>query len=544
MGRGEERLDRTVSSRASRVQAFRSRGSGSSACGSRGLSARVVGFSVAAIMGMTAIVASPTVAVSSATTAAVEARNESLDGLYNEERHFWEPTPAEVTTSGAAVTFTNASAAVPHGIIWENAPAAPSCEEGAGKVPVGVGHSGYSWKGTCTFSKEGVYNYYCSVHGRAMSGTIYVNANGSIPPVPITGEATPITETDATLKGTVNPSSQATSYLFQYGTSTAYGATTTEQSAGTADALNHSVSAPVEALTPGVLYHYRLVAIFASGQSSVQGSDRTFTTLSPPGPPLAGTGAASAIGETTATLAGTVNPGGQASTYSFVYGLTSEHGLSTPELPAGADRSAHSVSAMLTGLAPGTVYHYELIANNNSGPVMGIDRTFTTASTPPPSGGTPPSQPPASGPSGTTNTPVLTPSLVAFAPLSPTVPVPIGGSPLVGGSHALTLAASQHSATVHGSIDVSPAGAGGRLEVAVFAPGASLAAARHPAGVRVGRLLRSAVRAGVVSFVVPLSTRVRATLRHRRRLTLSVLVVFTATSGSSSTVTKSVVLQR
>jgi plastocyanin len=525
MGRGEGRLGFAVILRAMRA---------------RTSSARVLELSIAAMVGMAAtIAASPIVAASSAATAAVEARNESLGGLYSEERHFWEPTPVEVTTSGAAVTFTNASAAVPHGIIWENAPATPSCEEGAGKVPVGVGHSGYSWKGTCTFSKEGVYNYYCSVHGRAMSGTVYVNANGSVPPVPTTGEATPITETGATLKGTVNPSSQATSYFFQYGTDTTYGATTAEQSAGAADALDHSVSAPVGALTPGVLYHYRLVATFASGQSSVQGSDRTFTTLTPPGPPVATTGVASAIGEATATLAGTVNPGGQASTYSFVYGLTSEYGLSTPELSAGADRSAHSVSATLTGLAPGTVYHYELIANNNSGPATGIDRTFTTASTPPPSGG----QPPASGPSGTTGTPMLTPSLVAFAPLSPTAPVPVGGSPLVGGSHALTLAASQHGAAVHGSIDVSPAGAGGKLEVAVFAPGASLAAVHRPSRVRVGRLLRSAVRAGAVSFTVPLSARAHTALRRHRRLALTVQIVIAPVAGAPASVTRSVVLR-
>lgn len=533
MGRGEGRLDCTVSPGALRSSASRSR------------VVRVwIGVWIAAIVGTAAIAASPIVTAGSASTAGVEALNESLGGLYNEERHFWEPTPVEVTTSGAAVTFTNASAAVPHGIIWENAPATPACEEGAGKVPVGVAHSGYSWKGTCTFSEEGVYDYYCSVHGRAMSGKVYVNANGSIPPTPTTGEATPITETGATLKGTVNPSSQATSYFFRYGTSTAYGATTTEQSAGTADALDHAVSAPVGALTPGVLYHYRLVATFASGQSSVQGADRTFTTLSPPGPPTATTGAASAIGETTATIAGTVNPGGQASTYSFVYGLTSEYGLSTPELSAGADRSNHAVSAPLTGLSPGTVYHYELIAHNTSGPATGIDHMFTTLPAPSPTGETTPSKSPAPGPSDTTGAPLGTPSLIGFAPISPTGPGPIGGSPLAGGSHALTLAASQHGSSVHGSIRVSSAGAGGRLEVALFAPGASLAAIHHPRGVRVGRLLRSAVRAGIVSFTVPLSPRARAALQRRRRLALSVSVVLTAIAGNSSTVTRSLVLRR
>ena len=530
MGRGEGCLNRTLCACEVKSRAVRS---------------RVVRLSIATMLAMAAIAATPTITVSSASTAGVQALNESLGGLYSEERHFWEPTPVEVTTSGAAVTFTNASNEVPHGVIWENAPATPACEEGAGKVPVGVGHFGYGWKGTCTFSKEGVYNYYCSVHGRAMSGTIYVNANGSIPPTPTTGEASTITETGATLTGTVNPSSQATSYFFQYGTSITYGAITTEQSAGTADALNHAVLAPVGALTPGVLYHYRLVARFASGQSSVQGADRTFTTLTPPGPPTATTGSASAIGETGATLAGTVNPGAQATTYSFQYGLTSEYGLSTPELPAGSDRSSHVVSAPLTGLAPGTVYHYELIAHNTSGPATGVvDHMFTTIPAPAsPTGETTPAKSPAAGPSDTTGTPLGTPSLIAFAPISPAGPGSIGGSPLAGGSHALTLAGTQHGPSVHGSIGVSSAGTGGRLEVALFAPGASLAAVHHPAGIRVGRLLRSAVRAGVVSFTAPLSVRARTALHRHHHLGLTVQIVLTPIVGVPVSVTRSVVLR-
>ncbi len=503
--------------------------------------ARAWKLSLTTMLGLALVASAP--AASAATTASVEALNESLGGFYNEERHFWSPTPVEVTTSGGAVTFTNSSAAVPHGVIWENAPATPSCEEGAGKVPVGVGHFGYSWKGTCTFSQEGVYNYYCSVHGRAMSGTVYVNANGTIPPTSTTGEANPITETEATLKGTINPSGQATSYFFQYGTTATYGTDTTEQSAG-ADGTGHAVSASIGALTPGVLYHYRLVATFASGQSSIQGADRTFTTLTPAGAPTATTGQASAITETGATIAGTVNPGGQATTYSFQYGLTTAYGLSTPELSAGADRSAHAVMAPLTELAPGTIYHYELIAHNTSGPAAGVDHTFTTASPPSPVGETPP-QPSTPGSSATQSTPSLgTPDLNAFVPIAPTGPaLELGSSPLVGGAGALTLGRSQHGQSVHGSLDVSPAGAGGKLEVALYAAGASLAAIPHPPGVRVGRLLRTAVRAGVVPFTTPLTARGRSALRRHHHLALTVRIVLTPLAGAPASVTRSLVLR-
>jgi hypothetical protein len=39
-------------------------------------------------------------------------------------------------------------------------------------VPINEGRT--SWKGTCTFAREGTYHYYCYVHGMNMSGTIDV----------------------------------------------------------------------------------------------------------------------------------------------------------------------------------------------------------------------------------------------------------------------------------------------------------------------------------------------------------------------------------
>lgn len=118
-----------------------------------------------------------------------------------------------------------------------------------------------------------------------------------------------------------------------------------------------------------------------------------------------------------------------------------------------------------------------------------------------------------------------------------------GGSLFAGGAHALRLAAVQHSPSVHGSIDIASGGAGGKLEVALFARGASLAAVHRPAGVRVGRLLRSSVRAGVVSFTTLLNARGRAALHRRHRLALTVQIVLTPVAGAPASVTRSVVLR-
>jgi hypothetical protein len=107
-----------------------------------------------------------------------------------------------------------------------------------------------------------------------------------------TGAATKITATTATLNGVVNPNKEDTTYVFEYGTTTAYGSTTPAQPPVSGNA-GKDVSVDVTGLTPGTLYHFRLVATNPSG--SDQGNDATFTTqaanypLPPPPPPVPNT---------------------------------------------------------------------------------------------------------------------------------------------------------------------------------------------------------------------------------------------------------------
>jgi len=118
------------------------------------------------------------------------------------------------------------------------------------------------------------------------------------------------------------------------------------------------------------------------------------------------------------------------------------------------------------------------------------------------------------------------------------------GSLLAGSeSTAVKLGATQHSQSVHGSVDVAQAGAGGRLEVRLLASNASLAGAGHSSHVVVGRVVRSSLRAGTVSFTVTLDARARHALRAHRRLALSVKIVLAPAHGSAVTITRSVVLR-
>jgi hypothetical protein len=142
-------------------------------------------------------------------------------------------------------------------------------------------------------------------------------------------------------------------------------------------------------------------------------------------------------------------------------------------------------------------------------------------------------------------TTTTTPTSTTTSPTTPSEPS--HGSPLEGGSRALELAGSQRGSTVHGSIEVSQAGVGGRLEVGLSAAGASLVKAghskRHSKQMRVGRLMLSSLKAGNVSFSVPLSTKGKAALRHHRRLALTVKITLTPLHGAAVTVTRGVVMQ-
>jgi hypothetical protein len=118
------------------------------------------------------------------------------------------------------------------------------------------------------------------------------------------------------------------------------------------------------------------------------------------------------------------------------------------------------------------------------------------------------------------------------------------GSLLAGGvSSALTLGSAQHGQSMHGSIDVSQAAAGGRLEVELLARKASLASAGHSAQVEVGHVVRSLTRAGRATFAVALDAKARRALRVRRRLALSVKIVLSPAHGLPLTITRSLLLR-
>jgi hypothetical protein len=126
--------------------------------------------------------------------------------------------------------------------------------------------------------------------------------------------------------------------------------------------------------------------------------------------PRHSTASAASVTTTSATLNGTVNPNGSATTYQFEYGTTTNYGSVAPASPAsvGSGTSALPESVSLTGLAPSTTYDFRLVATNGSGVTDGLNGTFTTPAAPTQPPGPVPPPPPSgsvSSASGTSDSP-------------------------------------------------------------------------------------------------------------------------------------------
>ncbi len=100
-----------------------------------------------------------------------------------------------------------------------------------------------------------------------------------LPPTAVTDKPTRIAQTTVQFNGRLNDRGTAGSYHFEYGPTTAYGASTPTTAIGASD-VTQPVSAPADQLLASTRYHVRLV--LQVGSRIVRGKDRSFTTAKIP----------------------------------------------------------------------------------------------------------------------------------------------------------------------------------------------------------------------------------------------------------------------
>jgi hypothetical protein len=264
----------------------------------------------------------PTVVTNAATL--VTASSATLNGSVN------------ANNASTAVTFEYGTT-VAYGTVVT---AIPSPVTGISNTAVTYALSGLAPNTTYHFRAVGV-NTAGTANGNDLTFT-----TSALAPTVVTNAATLIGAISATLNGTVNANNQNTTVTFEYGLTTAYGTIVNAVPNTVTGFTATAVSASLTGLALYTTYHYRVVAVNATGTSN--GNDLTFSTNCTM-PSAAGTisGPASAC-QTSAGITYTVGAITQATSYVWTVPagatLVSGNGTNTIVVDYGATAASGNIS--------------------------------------------------------------------------------------------------------------------------------------------------------------------------------------------------------
>ena len=284
---------------------------------------------------------------------------------------------ASTATSGGTITSDGGATITANGVCW-GTNTNPSISDSKTVDDSNVGQFVSNLTGLNAGTTYHVRAYATNSVGTAYGADISFSTIGKIP-ASITQAASEVSTTGATLTGTVNPNDLPTTVSFEWGTTTNYGSVATiSQNPLTGNSIIN-VTVIISGLTPGTTYHYRIKTVNSLG--TAYGSDITFSTTGLP--PSATTQAASGLSSISATLNGTVNANSLPTTVTFEYGTTTSYGntITATQSPLTGNTNSN-ISASISGLLPGTSYHFRAKATNAQGTVYGNDLSFTTFSLP------------------------------------------------------------------------------------------------------------------------------------------------------------------
>ncbi|MDP1827067.1 MAG: hypothetical protein Q8L48_27585 [Archangium sp.] len=324
-------------------------------------------------------------------------------------------TPGPPTVVSMAASGVTASAATLNGSVTANTAATTgwfrysatnpgSCNDtfgtrapATGGTALGTATTPISYLQALSGLTAGTTYYFCAIASNSFGtrfGNVLTFATPA-PPVVTTLAATGVAGTGATLNGTANPNASAATGWFRYGPTNP---TTCNDTFGTRTPSTGGVAlgsgttaAPyaqtIAGLTPGATYFF--CAIASNGIGTAFGTPRTFTV--PAAGPVVTTSPATLVTGTTATLNGSGNPGGAATTAWLRYATTSPgtcndtFGTRAPTTGGnnlGSGNATLTFSQALTGLMPGATYFFCAIAQNATATSFGTVLSFTTPGAP------------------------------------------------------------------------------------------------------------------------------------------------------------------
>jgi uncharacterized protein (TIGR02145 family) len=278
-------------------------------------------------------------------------------------------------TSGGNITNNGGATVTASGVCWSTSanPVATGSHTTDG-TPAGI------FTSSITGLTPGV-TYYVRAYATNSAGTAYGNVISFTtlqPPSATTTAATSVTNTTATLNGSVNANNSSTLVYFEYGATTSYGSTINASQYSVDGNTPTSVSIDIIELTSGITYHFRVVGTSPGG--TTYGDDMTFIALQPT-TATATTTAATSVTNITGILNGSVNANNSSATVTFEYGTSTSYGIGVPANPSPVTGTAPvNVNASISGLTPGTDYHFRVKAVNSVGTAYGNDMTFKTGS--------------------------------------------------------------------------------------------------------------------------------------------------------------------
>ena len=214
------------------------------------------------------------------------------------------------------------------------------------------------------------------------SGWWYTFSPADLPNI-ATGGVTDITDSSATLNGTVDPAGAGDATCqFEYGETAEYLGASSPVACSPAGPYSTStaVSTGLSGLAPATLYHYRIDASNSAG--TLRGPDQTF---------VSGAGAPVVVGETVgdrgsdnARVDAQIQVMGSSANVRVEYGTSTSYGSTIPaagrivSATGPTDRAPKLVLQQLGGLIPDTTYHYRFAATNSADTTVGPDQTFHT----------------------------------------------------------------------------------------------------------------------------------------------------------------------